>query len=102
MNKGYILTSGKHHCIMLTDSDRKTKEIVRKFVEDNPDMTKAKTEILEKFDFYVDDFRKMIEPCTVTKTDDKYQVVIGKKNSPHTILNYPIEESGKLVFIKEA
>lgn len=102
MNNGYVMTSGKHHCIMLTDSKQKTKEIVTRFVTENPDIKeKAKTEILQRFDLYVNDLRKMIEPCTVLKTEDKYQITIGKKDRPHAILNYPIEESGKLIFIEE-
>ena len=100
-NKGYILTSGKHHCIMLTDSKQKTKEIVQKFVTDNPDFEKMRSEILGKFEVYADEIRKLIFPCVVTKTDSKYQVIIGKASKPHTILNYPIEESGKLIFIEE-
>lgn len=99
--KGYIMTEGKHHIIMLTESTRKTADIVRKFITENPDIAKNRAEILEKFDLYADDIRKMIEPCTVIKNDTKYQVTIGKKNRPHAILNYPIGESGKLIFIKE-
>jgi hypothetical protein len=86
---------------MLTDSKQKTKEIIRKFVTDNPDFEKLRSEILGKFDVYANELRKLIEPCTVTKTDSKYQVTIGKANKPHTILNYPIEEAGKLIFIEE-
>lgn len=100
-NKGFIMTSGKHHCIMLTDSKCKSKEILKRFVTENPDFQKARTEILDKFDLYMDDIRKMIEPCTVIKTENKYQITIGKKDRPHTILNYPINDSGKLIFIKE-
>ena len=100
MNKGYIMTSGKHHCIMLTDSNCKTKEIVKRFVTENPDIPETKkAAILDKIDLFADDLRKMIEPCSVIKTDSKYQITIGKKNRPHTILNYPIEENGKLIFI---
>ena len=100
-NKGFIMTSGKHHCIMLTDSKCKTKEILKQFITENPDLEKARAEILKRFDLYMDDIRKMIEPCTVVKTESKYQITIGKKDRPHTILNYPIDESGKLIFIEE-
>ena len=100
-NKGYIMTSGKHHCIMLTDSKCKTKEILKRFITENPDLENARTEILAKFDLFADDLRKLIEPCTVIKTESKYQITIGKKERPHTILNYPIDECGKLIFIEE-
>lgn len=100
-NKGFIMTSGKHHCIMLTDSKCKTKEILKRFITENPDLEKARAEILKRFDLYMDDIRKMIEPCTVIKTESKYQITIEKKKRPHTILNYPIDESGKLIFIEE-
>lgn len=101
-NKGFIMTQGKCHCIMLTDSKCKTKEIVKRFITENPDLEKVRTEILGKFDLYANDLRKMIEPCTVVKTECKYQITIGKKDRPHAILNYPIDECGKLIFIKEA
>ncbi len=100
-NKGFIMWHGKHHCIMLTDSKCKTREILKRFVTENPDFEKARTEILNKFDLYIDDFKKLIDSCTVIKTGNEYQITITKKDSPHIVFNYPIDENGKLIFIKE-
>ena len=100
-NKALIERYGKHHCIMLTESNCKTKEIMRKFVSENPDCPeKAKAEVLEKFDLYVDDVRKTVDWCTIETTENAYIVTIQKKNSPKIVRNYPIED-GKLYFIKE-
>lgn len=100
-NKGFIERAGKHHCIMLTDSNCKTKEILKRFVSENPDYSeKAKAEVLEKFDLYADDMRKTVDQCTIEKTENTYIVTIQKKNRPKVVCNYPIE-SGKLFFIEE-
>jgi hypothetical protein len=86
---------------MLTDSKCKTREILKRFVTENPDFEKARTEILNKFDLYIDDFKRLIDSCTVIKTENEYQITITKKDSPHIVFNYPIDENGKLIFIEE-
>lgn len=98
MNKGYIMAHGKHHCVMLTDSKCKTREILKRFVTENPDMEKARMEILNKFDLYTDDLRKVIDSCTIEKTENEYIVTVQKKDRPKVVRNYPFE-NGKLIFI---
>ena len=101
-NKGFIMWHGKHHCIMLTDNNCKTKEILKRFLTENPDFEKSKTtEILSEFDLYASDIKKLIDPCIIAKTENEYQVTISKKDRPHIVLKYPIEENGKLIFIEE-
>lgn len=101
MEKGLIMTHGKHHVIMLTNS-KKTKAVLCKFVKENPDINEAaKSEIIGKLDLYADTIRKMIECCTVEKFDSHYRIVVGKSNRLNAVLNYPIAESSKLVFIEE-
>ena len=83
------------------DKSLKTKEILKRFVLENPDYPeKVKAEVLEKFDLYIDDMRKTVDPCTVEKTENTYIITIQKKNRPKVVCNYPIE-SGKLFFIEK-